>query len=238
MDNAIRSFVPLSIYTHYGAVWQRLLVRPLVPDIDRIPEIQREYYEKFMCTSLHNPNRVDLARDVLFELISKENARKSFQRIDANVWDPLERAIDLFQKRKTVKEPKPPDPAFPAFLDQWFRAKALRCLFTTLRNTTLWIYAVHEYIDTPDIAQKKNCRQLLDGMMDREIENSKELLQLWRESPIEWIIISGSVETPFIHGENFGELVEKKIDLMQKHKNDEPHIDPDYMFRLPSLEFT
>jgi hypothetical protein len=71
--------------------------------------------------------------------------------------------------------------------------------------------------------------------MEREIENSKEMIDLWQESSVEWIIISGSIETPFIHRDNFGDLLERKTDLMQKHKNDEPRIDPDYMFRLPSL---
>jgi len=147
--------------------------------------------------------------------------------------EPLNLAIDLLQKRKTVAETAPEEPAFRVFQDQWFRARALRCLFVTLRNTAVWIYAVHEYMDTQEVALKKNCRVLLDGMMEREIKNCKELLQVWRESPIEWIIISGSVGTPFIHGKNFGDLLERKIDLMQKHKNDEPRIDPDYMFRLP-----
>jgi hypothetical protein len=235
IDQAIRSFVPLSIYTHYGAVWQRLLVRPLVPDIDRIPEKEREYYEKHMCTSLHNPNRIDLAQDVLFELISKEYAQRSFSRIDENVWAPLGQAIDLLESRITASENGEEGTAPLVFQDQWFRARALRCFFETLRNAAVWIYAVHEYLDTSDDDIKKNCRILLDGMMEREIKNSKEMIELWWESPVEWIIISGSVETPFIHGENFGELLEKKIDLMQKHKNDRPRIDPDYMYRLPSL---
>ncbi|MGD8540349.1 MAG: hypothetical protein PVI66_16680 [Candidatus Aminicenantes bacterium] len=235
IDRAVRSFVPLSIYTHYGTVWQRLLVRPLVPDIDGIPEIQREYYEKHMCTSLHNPNRVNLAQDVLFELISKEYAKKSFLRIDKKVWDPLGQAIDLFQNSMAASKKDPDKPGLPVFQDQWFRARALRCLFETLRNTAVWIYAVHEYLETSDAGLKKNCRKLLDEMMEREIENAKEMIELWRESPVEWIIISGSVETPFIHGDNFGDLLERKIDLMQMHKNDEPRVDPDFMFRLPSL---
>ena len=235
LDQAVRSFVPLSIYTHYGAVWQRLLVRPLVPDIDRIPERQREYYEKHMCTSLHNPNRIDLAQDVLFKLVSKEYAQKSFLRIDENVWDPLAKAIGLFLDRATPSPAALSENAFHVFQDQWFRARALRCLFSTLRNTAVWIYAIHEYLDSQDVALRKNCRCLLGEMIDREIENSKEMIELWRESPIEWIIISGSVETPFIHGDNFGDLLERKIALMEKHKNDEPRIDPDYMFRLPSL---
>lgn len=236
LDQAVRSFVPLSIYTHYGTVWQRLLVRPLVPDIDRIPPAQREYYEKFMCSSLHNPNRVDLARDVLFELISKEYAQKCFSRIDTNVWSPLDLTIELYNNSLRDPVTLSRERLFRVFEDQWIRARALRCLFMTLRNTAVWIYAIHEYLDTRDVTLKKNCRALLDEMMESEIMNCKELLRLWRESSIEWIIISGSVETPFIHGGNFGSLLEQKIELMEEHKGDEPYIDPDYMFRLPSLQ--
>lgn len=88
-------------------------------------------------------------------------------------------------------------------------------------------------MDTSEVSKKKECRVLLDGMMECEINNCKEMLLIWRESPVEWIIISGSVEIPFIHGKNFGDLLERKIDLMQAHKNDKPQIDPDFMFRLP-----
>jgi hypothetical protein len=188
-----------------------------------------------MCSSLHNPNRIDLAQDVLFELVSKEYAHKSFLRIDKHVWDPLDHAIGLFAKNITPSKTALSETAHQVYQDQLFRARALRCLFTTLRNTAVWIYAVHEYIDTPDVTLKKNCRKLLDEMMEREIKNSKEMLDLWRESSVEWMIISGSVETPFIHGKNFGDLLGRKIELMQQHKNDEPRIDPDFMFRLPRL---
>jgi hypothetical protein len=236
MDRAIRSFVPLSIYTHYGTVWQRLLVRPLVPDIDRIPERQREYYEKHMCTSLHNPNRVDLARDVLFELLTKEYAHMAFQRIDDHVWEPLDAAIALFRNRMVGAETGSRKRVFQVFQDQWVRTRALRCLFKTLRNTAVWIYSVHEYITATDDSVKKRCRTLLDEMIDSEIKNCKQLLQIWSDSPVEWIIVSGNVETPFIHGDNFGDLLEKKIDLMHRYRNHEPRIDPDYMFRLPAVE--
>lgn len=237
MDEAIRSFMPLSIYTHYGTVWQRLLVRPLVPDIDRIPENQREYYERHMCTSLHNPNRIDLARDVLFELLSKEYALKAFQRIDAHVWNPLDEAVVLFQHRMEDAEKGSEKQAHAVYQDQWIRARALRCLFETLRNTAVWVYGVHEYIAAPDVSVKKKCRALLDEMMEREIKNCRQLFQLWKHSPVEWIIISGGAETPFIHGENFGELLKRKMALMRNHKSDEPRIDSDYMFRLPAYDF-
>ena len=230
-EQAIRHFMPLPLYSHYGLVWQRLLVRPLVPHIDRIPERERAYYEKFMCTSIHNPNRIDLARDVLFELISKDYARKTFMRIDEHVWEPLENAVGLLREKMELLPQLGDDHDFRVFEDQYFRIKALGCLYETLRNTAVWIYAVHEYLDFPDHSRKADCRRLLDEMIDREIQNCRVLLRLWKEAPLEWMIIS-ETETPFIHGENFPELLKKKMALMERHRNDEPYIDPDYMFRV------
>jgi hypothetical protein len=232
VEQAIRGFLPLSVYTHYGAVWQRLLVRPLVPDIDRIPEKERAYYEKFMCTSIHNPNRVDLAKDVLFELVSKEYARTFFQRIDKNVWPPLDSAIDLFDKKTGEAIASKSKKAGEVFQDQTRRARGLRCLYRTLRNTAVWIYAVHEYLLAKNPDRKASCRRLLNEMIELEVQNCREMIELWEEAAVEWIIISDSQETPFIHAENFPGLLRKKIILMEKHKDDEPSIDPDYMFRV------
>lgn len=234
VEQAVRHFMPLPLYSHYGLVWQRLLVRPLVPHIERIPENERAYYEKFMCTSIHNPNRIDLAQDVLFELVSKDYARKAFTRIDAHVWDPLTNAIDLLRKKMELAPQMDDNHDFRVFEDQYFRIRALRCLYETLRNTAVWIYAVYEYLESTDPERKADCRTLLEEMVDREILNCRELLRLWKEAPIEWMIISGTEETPFIYGENFPKLLKKKIALMERHKHDEPYIDPDYMFRIPN----
>jgi len=232
IEQAIRSFVPLSIYSHYGVVWQRLLVRPLVPDIGRIPEKKRAYYERFMCTSVHNPNKVDLAKDVLFDLITKEYAQKAFTRIDENVWNPIGSAIELFYRKMDETLNSGDKKAGAVFQDQYHRARALRCLYATLRNTAVWIYAVHEYLDSTDPGSRADCRRLLDAMMKQEIQNCRELLELWETARVEWMIISDAEETAFIHGENFPQLLKKKIDLMEKHRNDEPFVDPDYMFHL------
>jgi len=232
IEQAIRRFVPLSLYSGFGTVWNRLLVRPLVPDIDRIPEEDRAYYEKFMVSAFHNPNKVDLAKDVLFELIPKEYARTAFRRIDQNVWKSLDAAVGLFRKKMDESKRRRQDRALRVFEDQYGRARALRCLYETLRNTAVWIYAVHEYQETRDARKKKYCRTLLKEMMEREIHNTREWIRLWREASVEWMVVSGFGETPFIYGENFAELLEKKMALMKKHKNDEPFIDPNYMFRL------
>jgi hypothetical protein len=69
-------------------------------------------------------------------------------------------------------------------------------------------------------------------MSEREIQNCRELIQLWEMAPVEWMIVSASVETPFIHAENFPKLLRKKVALIEKHRDDEPYIDPDYMFKV------
>jgi len=182
VEKAIRSFTPLPLYSHYGVVWQRLLVRPLVPHIDRIPESERAYYENHMCTSIHNPNRVDLARDVLFELITKDYAQKAFKRIDDHVWAPLESAVELFRLKMEEAAQSGDERAEQVFEDQFFRARALRCLYETLRNTAVWVYAVHEYLDSAEHSIKENCRGLLTDMSRREIQNCRKLIQLWNEA--------------------------------------------------------
>ncbi len=238
VERAIRAFVPLSIYSHYGVVWQRLFVRPLVPAIDKIPELERAYYESQMCTSIHNPNRVDLGQDVLFEIVPKDYARIAFSRIDENVWDPLESAIRFFRKKEKEAGNAGDQNAEKVFADQYFRVCALRCLIMTLRNTAVWIFAVHEYQDSADARIRSGCRKLLDDMIKKEIQNCKDLIELWEKAPIEWMIVSGTVETPFIHAANFVELLGKKISLMEKYRGDEPSIDPDYMFRIKNNPYS
>ena len=224
MEGAIRKVMPLPVYSHYGVVWQRLFVRPLVPDIDRIPEEERAYYEKYMCTSTHNPNRVDLSKDVLFDLISPEYARSVMESMDADVLPLLDKGIDLFQRKgeETKKA---------VFIDQLVRCRALKCLYETLRNTAAWIFSVHTWLSSSDAEVRKKCRSILADLMDREMANTRELLDLWENARAEWLVV-GCWETPFIHGKNFGENLKRKLTLMAKYRNSDPYIDPDYMFRI------
>lgn len=234
VEEAVRAFVPLSIYTHYGVVWQRLFARPLVPDIGRIPEEKRAYYERFMCTSIHNPNRVDLAQDVLFELISVDYARQAVERIDASVWKPLEKAEAILKEGRDRAAAAGNEDSRKVFEDQHVRARALRCLYETLRSTAVWIYAVHTYLKSADPEERTRMRGLLAGMIEREIRNCRRLKELWEETPVEWMIVSGSEETPFIYAPNLGQLLDRKIALMQEYGDCEPRIDPEYMFRVAS----
>ncbi|MFW6123975.1 MAG: hypothetical protein ACOC5G_02025 [Acidobacteriota bacterium] len=223
IDKAVRSFPPLSIYSHYGVVWQRLFVRPLVPDISRIPEKERAYYEDHMCTSIHNPNKVDLSKDVLFQLITKSYSEKAFKRIDKNVFPPLNQAIQILRKHhKNQKH----------FQDQYWRGRSLKCLFETLRNTAVWIYGVYEYSDNKGKSKNSKSKRLLEDMIEREIRNSYELIEIWKKAPIDWMIVSKNKQTPFIYGDNFPDLMKKRIQLMEKYKHCEPNIDQNFMFKV------
>ena len=232
IDQTVRSFVPLSIYTSYGVVWQRLLVRPLVPDIDAIPEVDRAYYEDYMCTSIHNPNKIDLSQDVLFELLSPEYAAKAVKLIDNNVWESLDLAIQIFEDNRGRADARGDRRAVDVFSDQRDRSRALRCLFVTLRNTAVWISAVRQFVDTSNPDLKSQCLKNLEKMIDSEIQNSRELIALWENSTVEWMIVSGNKETPFIYGDNFADLLKKKIILMERYRDKNPSIDPRYMFRV------
>jgi hypothetical protein len=239
VETAIRKFMPMSLYSGFGSVWNRLLVRPLVPDIDRIPESDRAYYEAVMVSPPHNPNRVDLGKDVLFDLIPKAYAGTAYRRIDAGVWKPLDAAVRIFRASVRKASEAGDEAARRLFEDQAVRAEALRGHYTTLRNAAVWIFAVHEYRGSRNARVKARCRKLLDDMIGREIENARAMIRLWEETDVVWMMTSPLGETPFIHGMNYPDLLRKKIELMERHRKDRPFIDPEYMFRFegdPYLE--
>ncbi|MFQ5772759.1 MAG: hypothetical protein ACE5HX_19645, partial [bacterium] len=91
---------------------------------------------------------------------------------------------------------------------------------------------VFAYLNTHDVTAKKKWRGYLDEMIDKEIKNANELLELWQTSDVEFMVISDRGETSFIYGENFGELLQIKIELMKKYRLIEPRIDEEIMWKI------
>ena len=232
LDQAVRHFMPLPLYTGFGAVWLRLLVRPLVPDIEAIPAAERAYYERFMVGSGHNPNIVDLARDVLFELVPVDYARRALERIDAHSMPPLVQAIDLMRIKLQESLQLGDETAGKLYRDQCHRARALKCLFETQRNAAAWIYGVHTFLRGETSEVKTEARRLLGEMVDREVSNTRDLIELWQTSPVRFMAVSALGETPFIHGSNFPELLRRRIELMERYRDCDPRIDPGFMWRV------
>ncbi len=230
-DSAVRSFpvgVPMSTF---GFPWFRLWVRPFVPNIDAIPEAERAYYERFLLATFNNPARIDLNNDMMWNFLTVEEAAHKKSIFDEQVIPPLTTALEkcrghLEATSSAVFEHR-------VFKDLCDRLGAYRCFCITMRNTMAWTEAVHGYVDARTEDVRERCRGLTRSMVESEIENTKSLLAIWNEGGTEVIPISRVGETLHIYGENFGELLLKKIALMEQHKNDEPHIDPEYMWRMP-----
>jgi hypothetical protein len=193
-------------------------VRPLVPNIEAIPREERAYYEDFMCTTPHNPNNVDLSRDVLFTLTTAAKSRLDVERIDTNLWPPLDRAIarldGVAEQAGATFGPR------NVVADQAVRLRALRCWFMTQRNVGAWIAGVYGWMDARTRADKSRHRAALRTMMNKEIENSRELMRLL-DSGVEFMATTDKGETPLMHGSNLGMLLQKRIALMERHLDDE-----------------
>jgi len=118
------------------------------------------------------------------------------------------------------------------------RLVGLQCWFRTQRNIAGWIEGVHGYIEATDKEIKSTCRALTREIVLDEKANAAELLSHVESAQTEWMTTSDVGETTFIYGENFAELLRKKIALMEGREDDEPYIDPDFMWRVPGLNFS
>jgi len=230
-DTAVRGFPSIMLYgdNNWGFPWYRLLVRPFAPDIERIPEAERAYYEKYMTVTFNNPNLVDLGTDILWTLMTTEQADAAVRQADRAAWKPLDEAIAVLDAAVDKAE----GGARAVFIDQLDRLRALRCYFRTLRNTAAWVAGVHGYIEAKDPAEKDRRRAAVRAMVDDEIANAKALAALFESSTTRFMPVDPTGETFNMHGPNLASLIGRKVALMEAHRNDEPRIDPDFMWRLP-----
>ncbi len=228
-EDAIIAFPNVcTLYSTIGFAWYRLWARPFVPNIEAIPTAERAYYERFMCTTPHNPNNVDLSRDVLFRLVEPAQAAKDVERMDANVWPPLDAAIAVLEPLAAAAS----EIARPGVItDQFVRLTALRCWLETQRNLAAWVAGVYGWMEATDPAAKASHRGRLAHAIDREMANSRRLHALC-DSPVEFMATTDLGESPLIHGRNLKELLATRLALMERHKDDDPYIDHDYMMRV------
>ncbi len=229
-DNAVRWIPILPLYSHFGFVWLRTWVRPIVPDLQAIPEADRRYYEDFMVSPANNTNLADLSRDVLFQLFTPGDGRKFVERTDTQAMPRIQTAIEFSER--LLHQTSLTDQSRSFFRDQRDRLVALSCWLGTQRATAAWTAGVYGYLEARTRKEQKFWRGYLDDMMEKEIHNTQRLLELWRTSETPFMAVSAEGETPFLYGENFGELLERKIELMQNYRNVAPRIDRDIIWRL------
>jgi hypothetical protein len=232
VDDAFRSFpIPIWIYAAWS-VWFRLWVRPIIPNIEAVAEAEREYYEKFMLATPHNRCRVDFRYDVGFDLVEPSRAALAVKRMDDDLFPQMEMAIALIEQMRSQAATAA---AKVCVADQHDRLRALRCWFRTQRHVAAWVAGVHGFLESNDEKTKRDCKTLLRQMVLDEIENTKDLLQLWENSTTNWMIISEVAESSYIYYKNFGDLLKRKIELMTGHESDDPYIDSNFQWRVPGF---
>jgi hypothetical protein len=232
VDAAFRSFpIPIWIYAAWS-VWYRLAVRPLIPNLEIISESDRAYYENFLLAAPHNRNRVDLRYDVGFDLIEPAAAALAVRHMDEDLFPEINTAIALLDGMFALAAT---EAATACLADQFDRLRALRCWFGTQRNVAAWVASVHGYLESATEKIRRECKTMLRHLVLDEIENTKALLRLWKTAKTNWMIVSAVGETTFIYGKNFGDLLQRKIELMAGRENDEPFIDPDFQWRVPEF---
>jgi hypothetical protein len=231
-DEAFRCFpIPIWIYSGWG-VWYRLFVRPIIPNIEAVPERDREYYENFLLSTTHNRTKVDFRYDVGFDLIEPERAWLAVTHMDEDLMPMMKKILVLLEGMRAAATT---EKARAVVQDQYDRMFALHCWYRTQRNVTAWVAGVHGYLESRDESFRKKCRTLLKAMVLDEIENTEQLIHLWETSSTNWMMISDVGETTFVYYKNLGELMKKKVALMRGHENDEPYVDPDFQWRVPGF---
>ena len=226
-DEAVRAFPPGVPLGTFAYPWFRLSVRPFVADIDAIPEEDRAYYERFLLATFNNPARVDLNNDMLWNFLTTAEAAEKRDAIDARVLPHADAAI----AGAAAAAGRGGGEVFDDLRD---RLEAWRSWAETLRNLCAWTAAVHGYLAAATGAERESRRAECRAMAARETANARALLGLWRRSRRAFMPVDRAGETLHSYGENFGELLERKIRLMELHPDDEPRIDPSYMWRMPA----
>jgi hypothetical protein len=229
-DAAVRSYPPGIPYSTFAFPWFRLWIRPFVPNIDAIPESDRSYYERYLLATFNNPARIDLNNDMMWNFLTVNEAGEKKRAIDDSVVPSLNQALE--HTTQLLQQLERSDSIRKVFEDMRDRLRAFRCYIMTMRNSAAWTESVHGFMEARSEHEKENSRLLCRAMVTSEIENAKNLLNLWNESRVDWMPVSAGGESLHMYGANFGEHVRRKIALMQDHIDDEPHIDPGFMWRM------
>jgi hypothetical protein len=149
--------------------------------------------------------------------------------MDANVWEPLDSAINLLEQASARAADLLGDGN--VISDQLVRLRALRCWLVTQRNLAQWVASVYGWMGSVDEETRTAHRAALRQSMELEIANSCAVMDLLG-SGVEFMATTDLGETPLMHGRNLDTLLRKRVALMWRHIDDEPYIDHDYMMRM------
>lgn len=220
---------PVPLFTGFGFCWQRTFDRPYVPDIEAIPQKERDYYENFGCFQHNNPSISDLGKDVLFDLVTRDYGTKAYAAFDRNVFPRLARLIAKLEKLETQTAGESAVQA--VFIDLLDRVRAYRAWCGSLRMVCAWCAHVYGYLESTKAADKKKHEKLLQAAIDEELANTARLVALLETGRTEVMALSAVGNNTFLYGEDLPVLLREKIRLMKKYRNRAPRIDRESLWR-------
>jgi hypothetical protein len=228
-EEAISWQPPVMLFSGFGFTWQRTFDRPYVPDIEAIPVKERAYYERFGCFQHNNPGLNDLGKDVLFDLVTRDQGTKATGYFDRNVFPRMTKLLARLEKLSTQTAAEPAAQA--VFNDLLDRARAFRIWCGSLRMVTAWVSHVYGYLEAKSATEKKHHEKLLQAAIDQELANTSDLITLLESGRTEVMALSAIGNNTFIYGEDLPDLLREKIRLMKQYRHKKPRIDRDILWR-------
>ncbi len=228
VEEAVSCFPIVPLYSGFGYCWLRLWVRPFVPNLEAVPKEDRRPFERFMVSTPNNPSINDLGSDVLFELITAKSGRSMLQAFDNNALPRIDKALEMIEKYRDGAS----GAAHEVFDDLHQRTRGLKVWATSLRNVCAWVACVHGYLASNNEAEKAQLKGELQTMIDLDLKNTQDIIDLWNEATVEFMLVSDVVETSTLYGENLPELLQRKIELTKQYRDVEPFIDKDILWRI------
>jgi len=213
----------------YSVLGDRWLVRPIVPDPSKISDAEKEYFSRWRHHSSHVEDQ-----DSFFISESVKNYKIDELKWPVALYEDIMSGMDRAMKELDAVKPLlkgEKSITQKRFMVQYYRVAALRAEWRTQKNV-LRAGSIIEYFTGPQKDQywhvvrrdesfllPATYRRLFLETMDDEIENARETAAMIRDAQVP-LFTTGDVETAFVLPHNLPELLEKKIALIEAHKQD------------------
>ncbi len=221
----------VGLYSAFGYCWQRTWDRPFVPDIEAIPQHERRYYEKHGCFQHNNPGVNDLGKDVLFDLITREQGDKMGRDMDTEVLPRVRALLEKLAGTIASMEADRDATAIRVFGDLRDRIQAFQHWVVGLRNVCTWCATVYGYLETDDDNERAAHEQRLQEAIDLDLENTAGLLELIEGTDTEFMVVSAAGNHTYFYGEDLPDLLRNRLRLTAEYRHHKPRIDGDILWR-------
>lgn len=219
----------VALYCAFGFCWQRSWDRPFVPDIEAVPLADRRYYEKHGCFQHNNPGVNDLGRDVLFDLITREQGDKMSHDMDVELLPRVRKLIADLNEALSGLEPD--SIAAKVFRDLRDRVRGYLHWTFALRSVCTWVGSVYGYLESDNDEDRTKHEQRLQTAIDLDLANTEELLELIETTDTEFMVISAAGNHTYLYGENLPDLLRLRLKLTREHRHHKPRIDREILWR-------